>query len=122
MPLLRALDPTFPIERQLTVDAEPVVLINLFTLDPADEAVFLRVWRDDAHFMRQQPGFISTQLHRAIGERPTFLNYAIWESTGHFRAAFTNPGFRAKLAEYPASAVASPHLFQRLAVPGVCVA
>ena len=26
---------------------------------------------DDAAFMKRQPGFISTQLHRAIGENPT---------------------------------------------------
>ncbi len=33
-----------------------------------------------------------------------------------------NPEFRAKLSAYPASAVASPHLFQKVAVPDICVA
>ena len=122
MTLLRPLDPNFPIERQIAIDASPVVLVNIFTLDAADEQPFLKAWQDDALFMKQQPGFISTQLHRAIGESPTYLNYAVWESTAHFRAAFTNPGFRAKLANYPSSAVATPHLFQKVAVPGVCVA
>jgi hypothetical protein len=28
----------------------------------------------------------------------------------------------AKLSAYPSSAVATPHLFQKVAVPGVCVA
>ncbi|HEY4802285.1 MAG TPA: antibiotic biosynthesis monooxygenase family protein [Paraburkholderia sp.] len=119
---MRPLDPAFPIERQIALDARPVVLVNVFTLDKADEQTFLAVWQDDAAFMKQQPGFISTQLHRAIGESPTYLNYAVWESTGHFRAAFTHPEFRAKLSSYPSSAVASPHLFQKVAVPGVCVA
>ena len=72
--------------------------------------------------MKQQPGFISTQLHRALGESPTYLNYAVWESTAAFRAAFTNPDFQAKLSDYPSSAIASPHLFQKVAVPGICVA
>lgn len=72
--------------------------------------------------MRAQPGFISTQLHRAIGPNPTYLNYAVWETTAAFRAAFTHPTFRAKHAAYPASAVARPHLFQKVAVPGICVA
>jgi heme-degrading monooxygenase HmoA len=121
MSLLRALDPAFPIERQIAIDASPVVLVNVFTLDKADEQAFLQAWQDDALFMKQQPGFISTQLHRAIGESPTYLNYAVWETTAHFRAAFTNPAFRAKLSVYPSSAVASPHLFQKIAVPGVCV-
>ncbi len=72
--------------------------------------------------MKRQTGFISTQLHRAIGENPTYLTYAVWESPAAFRAAFGHPEFSAKLATYPASAIASPHLFQKVAVPGVCVA
>ncbi|MCP3469499.1 antibiotic biosynthesis monooxygenase [Bradyrhizobium sp. CCGUVB1N3] len=119
---LRPLDPAFPIERQLGIDTNPVVLVNLFTLDKADEETFLQVWQDDAAFMKRQPGFIATQLHRAIGEGPTYLNYAVWESTAHFRAAFTHPEFRSKISAYPSSAVASPHLFQKVAVPGICVA
>jgi len=122
MPLLRPLDPAFPIDRQLAVDVSPAVLVNVFTLDKADEQTFLKAWQDDAAFMQRQPGFVSTQLHRAIGEGPTYLNYAVWESTAAFRAAFTQPEFRAKLSDYPSSAVASPHLFQKVAVPGICVA
>jgi heme-degrading monooxygenase HmoA len=122
MSLLRPLDTAFPIERQIGLDASPVVLVNVFTLDKADEESFLRAWQDDAVFMKRQPGFISTQLHRAIGDSPTYLNYAVWESTAAFRAAFTNPEFRARLSAYPASAVASPHLFQKVAVPDICVA
>ena len=94
----------------------------MFTLAPADEADFLVVWKDDAAFMKQQPGFISTQLHRALGDSPTYLNYAIWESTEAFRAAFTHPEFVAKLSAYPSSAVASPHLFQKVGVAGICTA
>jgi heme-degrading monooxygenase HmoA len=120
--LLRPLDPAFPIDRQITIDASPVVLVNVFTLDKADEQTFLKTWTDDAEFMKRQPGFISTQLHRAIGESPTYLNYAVWESTAAFRAAFTHPEFREKLSAYPTSAVASPHLFQKIAVPSICVA
>jgi heme-degrading monooxygenase HmoA len=122
MPSMRPLDPAFPIERQIAIEASSVVLVNVFTLDKADEQIFLQAWQDDAQFMKRQPGFISTQLHRAVGDSPTYLNYAIWESNAHFRAAFTNPEFRAKIAVYPASAVVSPHLFQKVAVPGICVA
>jgi heme-degrading monooxygenase HmoA len=122
MPQMRPLDPAFPIDRQIAVDASPVVLVNVFTLDQADEPAFLQAWQADAAVMKRQPGFISTQLHRAIGDSPTYFNYAVWESTADFRAAFTHPEFRAKLSAYPASAVASPHLFQTVAVPGICVA
>jgi heme-degrading monooxygenase HmoA len=122
MSQLRPLDPNFPIERQLGIEASPVVLVNTFTLDKADEPDFLKIWQDDAAFMKRQPGFISTQLHRALGENPTYLNYAVWESNAAFRAAFSNPDFQAKLADYPSSAVVSPHLFQKVAVPDICVA
>ncbi|WP_407192976.1 antibiotic biosynthesis monooxygenase family protein [Bradyrhizobium sp. STM 3566] len=122
MSLLRTLDPSFPIDRQIAIEANSVILVNPFTLDKADEAAFLKTWQDDAAFMKRQPGFISTQLHRALGDSSTYLNYAVWESTAHFRAAFTHPDFLAKIASYPASAIASPHLFQKVAVPGICVA
>ncbi|MBY5400971.1 antibiotic biosynthesis monooxygenase family protein [Rhizobium leguminosarum] len=122
MPNMRPVDPAFPMERQLAIEAGPVVLVNTFTMDKADEGIFLDAWRNDAELMKRQPGCISIQLHRAIGESPTYLNYAVWESTADFRAAFTHPDFRAKLSAYPSSAVASPHLFQKVTIPGICVA
>jgi heme-degrading monooxygenase HmoA len=123
MPLsLRPMDAAFPIERQLDVDASPVILVNVFTLDKADEQALLKAWKHDAEFMKDQPGFISTQLHRAIGESPTYLNYAVWESTAAFRTAFASPEFLKRLSNYPTSAVATPHLFEKVAVPGICVA
>jgi heme-degrading monooxygenase HmoA len=120
--MLKPLDPQFPLEDQLCLDAGPVVLVNVFKLDATDEPDFLSVWADDATFLKAQPGFISTQLHRAIGSSPTYFNYAVWETTEAFRAAFQHPTFRSNLFAYPLSAVASPHLFQKVAVPNICVA
>src|SRR5262245_35914548 len=104
MPQLRPLDPSFPIDRQLAIEAGPVVLVHVCTLDRAREQASLAAWQADAHGMKRQPGFSSTHRHRAIGESPTYLNYAVWESTAAFRAAFANPEFRAKLTAYPSSA------------------
>ena len=42
----------------------------------------------------------------------------MWESVEHFKQAFTNPEFQAKLQDYPPSAAASPHLVNKVAVPG----
>jgi heme-degrading monooxygenase HmoA len=118
----RPLDPAFPIDRQLGLDVGPIVLVNLFILDKADEQAMLQAWKEDAQFMQRQPGFISTQLHRAIGDGCAYLNYAVWESNAVFRAAFSNPQFKARLSVYPSSVVTSPHLFQKVAMPGICVA
>ncbi len=61
------LDPKVPIDTQLGADAAPVALVNLFTVDPADVHALLAAWEHDANWMKRQPGYISTQLHRAIG-------------------------------------------------------
>jgi heme-degrading monooxygenase HmoA len=119
---LRSLDPIVPIERQLEASLSPVVLINVFTVAPADVESLLTAWAQDANWMKRQRGFISTQLHRGIAGSCVFLNYAIWESVDHFRAAFTHPEFANALSAYPSSAVATPHLFSRVAVPNICVA
>ncbi len=42
MALLQPLNQDFPIERQIEIDAGPVVMVNYFTLDNADEEAFLR--------------------------------------------------------------------------------
>src|ERR1700758_1679360 len=100
--------PSCPIDRQLDVVQSPVILVNTFAVDPAGVTQLLSAWEADANWMKQQPGFISTQLHRGIGGSAMFLNYAVWESVEHFRRAFSHPDFRARLAAYPESAVASP--------------
>ncbi|MGI9373756.1 MAG: phosphotransferase-like protein [Hyphomicrobiales bacterium] len=82
----------------------------------------LKAWSHDADFMMQQPGYISTQLHEGIAGSSTFMNYAVWQDVASFRAAFTSPEFQKRIAEYPKSAVARPHLFKKLAVANHCVA
>jgi hypothetical protein len=73
--------------------------------------------------MKPDPFADAKLAHRRIRRhRPTYLNYAVWESTALFKAAFTHATFRAKISAYPSSAVVSPHLFQRAAVSGICVA
>ena len=118
---LKPLDANVPIFQQLNTEQSPVILVNVFTVAEADVPALLAAWAADANWMKQQPGYISTQLHRGIGGSTVLMNYAIWESVAHFRAAFTHPDFKTALGHYPASAVASPHLFERLTVPNLCV-
>lgn len=118
---LHPLDPDVPIFRQLNTDLSPVVLLNIFQVTEADVPALLKAWENDANWMKQQPGFVSTQLHQGIAGSTVFMNYAVWDSVGHFRAAFNHPSFKKALERYPPSAVASPHLFTRLTVPNLCV-
>ena len=97
-------------------------MVNQFGVGPEDVEALLAAWAEDEGFFKGQPGFISTQLHRGTGGSTTFLNYAVWQSVAHFRAAFSQPEFQARLAAYPDSAIGRPHLFRKVAVPGICVA
>jgi heme-degrading monooxygenase HmoA len=115
------MDSIVTLQEQMASDARPVVLINKLYVDPGEADALLAAWAADAAVMKRQPGFITTQLHRGIEGSSTFINYAVWESVAAFRQAFQQPEFQAGLAQYPGSVVAEPHLFQRVAVPGICL-
>ena len=102
-------------------DERSLILINKFNVKPEDADNLLKAWAADAAYLKQKPGFISTQLHRGIRGSYVFINYAVWESIEHFKQATSDPTFRSSLAHYPASTVSSPHLFRKVAVPGICV-
>ena len=117
---ITAFDAECTIDKQLGTEDGPVILVNPFTVarDEIDQVV--KAWEADASWLKKQPGYISTQLHRAIEPSTMFFNYAVWESMAHFRAAFTHPEFQATLAAYPDGTTASPHLFKRVAVANLC--
>ena len=106
---------------QLAGEVGPVILINTFRVAPEDVDQLLEAWAADAAYLKTKPGFISTQLHRGVAGSGVFFNYAVWESVEAFRNAFGDPHFQATFARYPDSTIASPHLFQKVAVPGICV-
>lgn len=122
MAKLEELDAKVALAQQMQVEEGPIVLINVFTVDPADEGALLKAWAHDADFMKAQPGYISTQLHRGIAGSSTYVNYAIWQDVESFRNAFSHPEFQSRIDNYPQSAVARPHLFKKLAVSNHCVA
>lgn len=103
-----------------------VILINKFNVKPNKVEQFLKDWAEDAARFKQQPGFISTQLHRGIGKSSGFINYAVWESMEHYKKAINklvfSPESQSPLLKYgDKSLVISPHLFTKVAVPGICV-
>jgi heme-degrading monooxygenase HmoA len=118
---LKPLDADVPIFHQLGADVSPVVLVNIFQVAQADIPALVEAWAADANWMKLQPGYISTQLHQGIAGSTVFMNYAVWQSVTHFRAAFNHPDFKKALEHYPSTAVASPHLFTRLTVSNLCV-
>lgn len=74
-----------------------VILINPFEVPAGtDDEQFLRGWDRAADYMRQQPGFIRTELHRALSPeaRFRFVNVAEWSSPAEFQAAVNSDAFR----------------------------
>jgi heme-degrading monooxygenase HmoA len=103
-----------------------VMLINKFNVAQGKVEQFLKDWGEDATNFKQQPGFISAQLHKGIGKSSVFINYAVWESMEHYKKAINKMLFRSKsrspLLKYDdESLVLSPHLFKKIAIPGICV-
>jgi heme-degrading monooxygenase HmoA len=74
-----------------------VILINPFEVpDGTNDEDFLRGWERAADYIRQQPGFVGTRLHRALrpDARFRFVNVAEWESPQDFQAAVGSEEFR----------------------------
>ena len=115
------MDNNVTLRAQLEEDVGPVILLNKFTVKPEDIDEFLKVFSATTEMFKQQPGFISAQLHRGIGGSNTFFNYVTWESAKHFKQAFNRPEFRSSMADVLPNTIMSPHLFKKIAVPGICV-
>ena len=117
------LDKTVRLAEQMgSLDAGPVVLLNIFHVPPESLDAYSEWIQRTGLVMQRQPGYISTQLHRGVGGSCTFFNYAVWESIAAFKLAFTSGEFRAIAMECPDGTVGSPHLFHKVAMPGLCVA
>jgi heme-degrading monooxygenase HmoA len=89
-----------------------VILINPFEVpEGTDDEEFLRGWERAADYMSQQPGFLSSRLHRALrpDARFRFINVAEWSSPQEFQAAVSSEQFR-EIAK--GAAPGSPGLYE----------
>jgi heme-degrading monooxygenase HmoA len=79
-----------------------VVLINPFEVPPGQEDGALAFWDEVAQYIRRQPGFLSTRLHRSLDPDAHFflVNVAEWETAEHFLAATSTPEFKRMVAPH----------------------
>ena len=70
-----------------------ITVINPFEVPQGREDETLSMWEAFAEYFRKQPGYISTELHKAIdpSSRFLFVNIAKWESADAFQSALNNP-------------------------------
>jgi heme oxygenase (mycobilin-producing) len=81
------------------------VLINPFEVPAGADEEFITSWEAARDYLRGQPGYLHTRLHRSILPDADFrfVNIAGWESAEAFRAAVESPGFQqAGRVPYPA--------------------
>ena len=66
------MDETVSLNQQFEEEVGAVILMNKFNVNPDEVEEFLIVFTVTTNFFKQQPGFISAQLHRGIaGAQPS---------------------------------------------------
>ena len=92
-----------------------VVLINVFEVPVGSEDATQRWWETARDFLKTQPGYLGTRLHRNIDPTGRFslVNVAEWASPAAFQAA--NQALQARLGKPPAGVTFSPGLFRLVA-------
>ncbi len=91
-----------------------VTLINPFEVPEGKEEEALAFWERVAEFMRKQPGFVSTRLHKATVSWARFqlINVAEWQSADDFQAAINSEGFKALTEPYMEAFPHFPGLYE----------
>jgi heme-degrading monooxygenase HmoA len=87
-----------------------VTLINSFVVPEGRDQAFEDLWTATSRYFRDQPGFLSLRLHRALtpDAHYRFVNVARWASLAQFKAAHETQEFRRVVSqpawrEFPSS-------------------
>ena len=93
-----------------------VVLINPFTVPEGKSEEALKFWETARDFLKDQPGYVSTNLHQSITQGSTFefVNVAVWESDTSFEQATNEMRryFRENGIVAPKGVVNAPALYE----------
>ena len=91
---------------------EPVVLINIFTVEPANQQELIDLLtRATEDSVRKAPGFVSARLHRSLdGTKVTM--YAQWRSAQDYEAMRKDPAPAPYLQRALAIAKFEPGMYQ----------
>jgi quinol monooxygenase YgiN len=94
------------------MDGPRVVLINVFTVDPANQGELVKLLAQATEeFVRRAPGFLSATLHRSFdGTKVTM--YAQWQSSEAYLAMRNDPGPRPYLERALSIAKFEPGMYE----------
>ncbi|KAL3470505.1 hypothetical protein BJX99DRAFT_48442 [Aspergillus californicus] len=100
----------------------PVVLLNVISIPSgADKEKFLKTWRRSGEVLKKAPGYISTQLHHAIGDGNFIVNYAVWENNEDLKNGLALPEFLKVCEDFPDGTEFRAAVLQKHAIDGLCV-
>ena len=96
----------------ISTNNKPVILINVFTVDPANQRQLLDLLTNATETsVRNAPGFISAKLHRSLdGTKVTM--YAQWRSVETYQAMRENPDPLPYLQKALAIAKFEPEIYE----------
>ena len=86
----------------ITKENNYLTLINVFTVDPANQQKLINLLIQATETVKKEPGFISSSLHRSLDGKKVTM-YAQWESIDRYNQMRSNP-------------TASPFLLQALEI------
>jgi heme-degrading monooxygenase HmoA len=74
---------------------ESVVLINAFEVAPERDEEFLMTWAHARDWLREQPGYLGTRLHRSLDPKSEFrfINRGTFRTADEFTRAISDPAF-----------------------------
>jgi quinol monooxygenase YgiN len=87
-----------------------VTFVNKLTVH-GDPDAFLAVRARLTAYMSAQPGYISHQNLRALGQDNVHLEIAVWQSAEAHRAAVAGDGFAALIADLKLLVTAEPAMY-----------
>lgn len=98
--------------------AEPITLINVFTVPPEESDRFLEFWRRRARIMAAQPGFVRARMYRAVHDHTElrFVNVAEWADEKSLEDALAEADSQAPPERRAVSGITSRPAVYRLAV------
>ncbi len=101
--------------------AEPVVMINTFTVFEGKEDAFLELWDQTNAIFAAAPGYIDVKLVQARAEQPpgqtanfTHINVATWASASAYESALQDPRLRKLAGAYLKVCTLNPALYEIL--------
>ncbi len=96
---------------QFDADTAPVVLINVFKVQPEKQDELLDMLAELTRAQVGLPGFVSATLHRGLNGK-TVANHAVWRSAADWKAMTRSPAVVAAMSPIMAVATFEPNLYE----------